>query len=218
MKFTAPLLCWLLLGCASAPAPVVAPPIEEPIPAFPSSIVWTARAGVGLYDGRSRSVALENPFTPLETIGRDTVGLRARCAICEPEIEGYVDEGSVIYTPLAPEIAAWGTVGEFALAIRDATERRDLDSLRGVMAFDFTFSLVGVQNPDAAFAVWTSEEFTSLDEVPSLLSNGLATLDGRIWSAPVAFVENLHHRGLRLGFRRGDDGRWEWLYLIRGVG
>lgn len=85
------------------------------------------------------------------------------------------------------------------------------------MARDFFFSFVGSQTPEAAIAVWQSEDFASLDQVPALLAEGLGTIDGKIWAAPREYVESLGYQGLRLGFRKKADGSWEWLYLIRGV-
>jgi hypothetical protein len=154
---------------------------------------------------------------PLDAIGRDSVGLIVRCGICAGEPVGYVGFDDIVYEVLPPDVAAWSTLADFALSIRDAAAARDLDALRAVMAFDFTSSLVGVQNPDAAFAMWRGEEFESLDRVPSIMSQGLASMDELIWSAPLAFVYDVNYRGLRLGFKRRADGRWEWVYLIRGI-
>jgi hypothetical protein len=211
----------LLTGCASPPPPPP-PPVPLPPPApvivpFHTPVVWTAGPGVELDVGVGEPVVVERPFMPLSTVGRDDVGLLVECGFCEGDPIGYVADEAIVSDPVPPEIAAWGSLADFALSIREAAAHRDLDALRQVMAFDFTSSLVGPQHPDAAFAVWRDEEFESLDRVPSLLSGGLAPLDGGIWSAPLEFVENVNYRGLRLGFRRAPDGRWEWIYLIRGI-
>ncbi|MQA92750.1 MAG: hypothetical protein GEU90_21435 [Gemmatimonas sp.] len=208
----------LMAGCGAPPPPPPPPPPPAPvIGAFASPVVWTAEAGVRLDVGDDMPLVLERPFIPLITVGRDDLGLLVQCDSCEGEPIGYVDEGSVVYEPLPPEVAAWGSLAEFALSVREAAASRDLDALRTVMAFDFTSSLLGPQHPDAAFAVWRDESFASLDGVPSLLADGLAPLDDGIWSAPLAFIEDFDYRGLRLGFRRSRDGRWEWLYLMRGT-
>lgn len=193
---------------ATAPAPVLAP--------FPAPVVWAVDGGVELDTG-VETIVLPRPFMALDVVGRDPTGLLVQCRHCEGMPIGYVADEDVVYDPLPPEVAAWGSLADFALAIREAAANRDLDALRTVMAFDFSSSLVGPQHPDAAFAVWRNEQFASLDRVPSLLAQGLAPLDDGIWAAPLEYVEDLSYRGLRLGFRRSPDGRWEWLFLIRGI-
>jgi hypothetical protein len=215
------LLAGLLGGCAPAPPPpLLVFPAADPAPIiapFPADVVWTADAGVELDTGEAEKIVLERPFLPLDAVGRDPIGLLVQCRSCEGMPIGYVADQAVVYEPLPPEIAAFGSLADFALAIREAAAHRDLDALRSVMAFDFSSSLVGPQHPDAAFAVWVNEEFASLDRVPSLLAEGLAPLDNGIWAAPREYVDDLSYRGLRLGFRRSADGRWEWLFLIRGI-
>jgi hypothetical protein len=85
------------------------------------------------------------------------------------------------------------------------------------MSPEFSFSFIGVQTQDAALTAWRSDGFRALDEVPDLLDRGVTTLDGRIWSAPPEFLEDLSYGGPRLGFQQRADGRWEWLYLIRDL-
>lgn len=160
---------------------------------------------------------ISRPFTRLEVLGRDSLGLRVRCVVCEEVTEGYVDEEALVYQAFPPEVAAWGSLSEFALSIREAAASRDLEALMAVMAPDFSFSFVGVQAPGSALDVWASEDYRTLDLVPELLDRGLTTTSGRIWSAPPEFTTMLHYRGLRLGFRQRPDGRWEWLYLIQGI-
>jgi hypothetical protein len=214
----------LLGGCLASAAHQPTPPPEpaevvvepEPEP-FPATEVWTAREDVALHAGDGAEISIPNLLTRLDVVGRDSVGLLVRCVVCREPVEGYVDEELVVFTHLPPEISAWSELTEFALSIRDAAERRDIDALRPVMAFDFSFSFLGSQTPEDAFAVWRSEQFATLDRLPGILDRGLASPDGRIWSAPPAFVRELGYRGLRAGFRQRVDGRWEWLYLIEGV-
>ncbi len=184
------------------------------------SLVWTVRPETPIYDDVGGAYAVPHVFTRLEVIGRDSVGLKVVCSLCPERREGYIDEGDYIregtdYVP--PEVAMWGTLPELALSIRTAALQHDLDALRPVMAPDFTFSFVGIQTPETAFDTWRFEDFSSLDQLPGLLDRGLATRDSVIWSAPPAFVEEVTYRGLRTGFRRSEGGRWEWLYLIRGI-
>jgi hypothetical protein len=187
-------------------------PAEAPYPA-----VWTARPEVALFNGFDRAVAIERVFTRLDVLGHDSLGLRLRCSSCFEPVEGYLPSEDYVVDHLPPEIAAWGQLAEFALAVRTAAENHDLAALRPVMAADFSFSFVGIQSVETATAVWETEQFRTLEQVPSLLDYGLSTRDGRIWSAPPAFLDDPSYQGLRLGFRQGADGRWEWLYLLRGI-
>ena len=160
---------------------------------------------------------IERAFVPLDVLSGDTLGLLVRCQSCTPPVAGRIAETAIVHTAIPPEVAALGSLGEFALAVSAAAEERDLDALRWVMAPDFFFSFIGTQNPDAAFEVWRSEDFTTLDQVPALLAEGLDTADGKIWAAPLDYVESFSYRGLRLGFWKRPDGRWEWLFLVRGL-
>jgi len=216
------LLVSLLLVASCVPTAAVPGPLAHPeaasarVEPFPYPAVWTTASNQSLAGDRSGSVS--NLFTRLEVIGRYPAGLLVRCSVCEVVLEGVVDEATVLTTALPPGIAAWGTLSEFLLSIRQAAERRDLGALRSVMARDFTFAFLGVQTPETALVVWRAEEFRDLDLLPDLLDRGVASIDGRIWSAPTAFVTDPSFRGLRFGVQRRPDGRWEWLYLIRGIG
>lgn len=181
-------------------------------------MAWTARDGIALLQpgGREGTIVLR-PFTRLEVIGREGGGLRVRCGICVEGVEGVVAESDLVHSPLPPEIAAWGSLSEFLLAIRTAAEEERLDLLEPVMVADFTQSLIGPQNPAMAFEVWRSDNFTSLGQLPALLDQGVSTRDTLLWSAPRAYTESLYYRGPRAGFRRGPDGRWQWLFLITGL-
>jgi hypothetical protein len=180
-------------------------------------VVWTREPETVIRRADGTGVSLPYIFTRLEVVELDSVGLLVRCGACFGAPEGYVEVGAIGYEEIPPEVAAWGTLDEFALAVRNAAERRELDRLRPVMAPDFTHSFVGIQSPEGAFASWAAEQYTSLAAVPRLLDQGLSTRDGRIWSAPPEFAHRGDFRGLRVGFRQRVDGRWEWLYLIRGV-
>jgi hypothetical protein len=199
------------------PAPIPAPPSPPVPPPYPFARVYTSAAGATVRQEVGDSSTIEEAFVPLDVLGRDSVGLLVRCQTCTPPVAGRISEDEIVHTAAAPEVAALGSLGEFALAVSTAAEAHDLEALRAVMSPEFFFSFVGVQNPDAAFEVWRSEDFAALDQVPSLLAEGLGTADGKIWAAPREYVESLNYRGLRLGFRKRPDGRWEWLFLIRGI-
>jgi hypothetical protein len=205
-------------ACAPAMAPPAAlepGPIVEP---FPHEAVWSSRVDLPLIFHDGSAIPLPHLFTPLAVIRRDSVGLQVRCERCGDGWEGWVDEGGVVFDEgLPPEVAAWSSLAHFAISIREAAIRRDLEALRPVMASDFSFSLIGIQSPESALAVWRGEQFATLDRLPALLDEGIATRDHRFWSAPPAFVEQIGYRGLRAGFRQRVDGRWEWLYLIAGI-
>lgn len=196
---------------ACAPPPPPPAPDPEPPEPFPHAEVWTALPGLEV-DGRPIPL-----FTRLRTVARDSAGVLVRCELCDPPFEAVVDESGIVYDRLPPEVAAWGSLAEFALSVREAAAHHDLAALRPVMAPDFSFSFVGPQTPEAAFEVWGWERFATLGRVPALLDGGLTSRDGSIWSAPLAFVREPGHQGLRLGFRQRPDGRWEWLYLIEGI-
>ncbi len=211
-------LVMLLAACASPPPPPPPPPpAPEPIPPFPAEVVWTARAEVPI-DAGERRVAVEHIFQRLDVVERDSIGVRVRCAACPGSPEGYVDTDDIIYEAVPPGVAAWGELADFALALRTAAEANDLEALREVMHPDFSFSFVGPQNPAAALQVWSSESFATLERLPELLDGGLVTADDQLWVAPTDFVEAPGYRGLRTGMRRTADGRWEWLFLITGIG
>jgi hypothetical protein len=209
-------LGYLIAGCAAAEPPPLPAPEEPPPEPFPAAAVWTAREGVELRSPvGAPSIVIERGFVRLEPLFEDSLGIHVLCLECAGRM--VVDPGEVVFQPLPPEVAAWGELGAFALSIRTAAAERDLERLRRAMAPEFTFSFIGEQNPEAAFAVWGSEAFRSLDAVPELLDQGITTRDGRLWVAPPEFAERLDYRGLRLGFRRSDGGPWEWVFLVRSV-
>jgi hypothetical protein len=208
----------LLTACASAtPAPLqdVAPVVVLP---YPEAVVWTVRQGVEIAtEFGTRTVP--HPFTRLDVLQRDTAGLRVGCGLCDPPLTGYVAEqeliGNSVRYPL--EVASWSTLPEFLLSLRYAAETRDLGALRQVMADDFSYDFFAVQTPEAAFEVWRAEQFRTLDELPFILDRGVTSPDERVWASPPQFLSDLTYHGPRAGFRRRPDGRWEWLFLIRGI-
>lgn len=221
----------LTAACAAAPSPVAdatragapldAAVADSTMPGaivpFPHAVAWSAVPNLRIAGDGGVDLWIPTLFTRLEVEGTDSLGVRVSCAVCEPMIGGYVTERDLIAETLPPEIAAWGTFPEFLLSIRDAAARHDLEALRPVMTPEFTSSFFGIQNPDAAFATWQAEGYASLDELPALLDQGVATRDSLLWSTPPAFVADITYQGPRSGFRRRADGRWEWLYLVRGI-
>ena len=197
----------LLGGCASAGATGEAPPIFEratvPLEPAPFDVAWTARDGISFLQGQGRGegTIVLRPFTRLEVLGVESGGLRVRCAVCSVPVEGLVSESDVVHYAYAPEVAAWGSLPEFALSLRAAAEAERLDLLVPVMIADFTQSLIGPQTPAMALEVWQSENLNTLSQLPGLLDQGLSTRDTVIWSAPPAFMESPNYRGPRAGFR-----------------
>jgi hypothetical protein len=210
-------------ACAASTSPPLPTPEPEVVAAEPEpepfafEAVWSSFPGIAIVGDGGYAVPVPNLFTRLEVVGRDSVGLRVRCTLCPEVIEGYVREDQVVFEPVPPAVAAWQELSAFALAVREAARTRDLNALRRVMAADFSFSFIGPQDPEVALAAWTTEQFRTLDQVPGLLDRGLVTPDDWIWSAPPAFLSDPWYHGVRLGFRRQSDGRWEWIYLIRGI-
>lgn len=202
--------CTLLMPPArSAPAPAEAA-------AAPFATAWVAGDSVALDIEGGEAVSLD-PFTRLDVVALSEGRLRVRCDVCPDPRFGTVAVDEVVTRSLYPQPASYADLSTFALAIRSAAERRDLRALRSVMAPDFTYSFIGPQTRDAALDVWRAEGFQALDAVPGLLDSGLGTTEGRIWSAPLEYRTDLAYRGYRVGFRRNEVGRWEWLYLIRGI-
>jgi tetrahydromethanopterin S-methyltransferase subunit B len=207
-----------LAACAPRAVAVVEPVPDppEPPPPFPHNVAWTERPGLALRteDG---VVTVAFAHTRLEVLEADSATLRVRCNPCETPVEGWIGKEAVVVEAAHLEEAAWGDLVGFAAALRAAAAARDLAALRSVMAPEFTHSFVGLQGRDQAIAVWESEGFRTLDRVPDLLDEGLATRDEHVWAAPPAHLGSLGYQGLRLGLRRTEGGRWEWLFLIRGV-
>jgi hypothetical protein len=216
VKLVFPLL--LLAGCStSPPPPPVAPPepVEPPFE-FPHAYVWSGRPGIELRVDSVTTADIPRAHTRLDVIDADADGVVVRCARCAGSVEGRADWADVEWEALEPAAAAHGSISGFALAIRRAAERRDVEALRRVMARDFTYSLIGPQGREAALVVWQEEGFAALGEIARILDGGLATRDGSLWAAPAEHLEEFGYRGYRVGFRATPDGRWEWTFLIRG--
>lgn len=204
-------------------------PAPEPIPMEPDSVatlpeiefphptVWTAFPDVAVR-GDSVVTVVPRTSTVLEVLRADSAGILVRCVGCPREPMGRVLHREVLHTPVEPVVAAYGTLGEFALAVRHAAARGDTAALRHVMAPDFTFSFIGQQGVAQALAGWASDDLSTLSRVPELLDHGVVLGRGGIWAAPPEFLETLGYHGLRLGFRRTVNGVWEWLFLLRGEG
>ena len=206
----------LLLGaCRSSPPPPAIQPLPPPARVFPApDTVWTAREAVVLRTA-SGDTLVPRPFTRLDVFGADSLSLQVRCAPCGDSVAGWVDRTAVIHQPISLDSAAAGELAPFALAVRAAAIQHDQVALRRVMALDFSFSALGIYGRDRALSSWFSENFRALDRVPGMLDAGLTHLNGS-WVAPPAFATSFDYRGLRLGFRRTPEGRWEWLYLVQG--
>jgi hypothetical protein len=221
-----PVLTGIIIGsaaCAPSPAPILHPQESEapPTPSIappPAEVGWTSRPNVEMELPEGGSIAVMHPFARMELIQVDSVGLLVRCSACPGVPLGYLAEDDLVLGALPPEVAAWSGLAEFALSIRDAAESHDLQALRPVMAYDFSFGFIGMQTIEHAFSAWIGENFVTLTRLPALLDRGLASRDGRIWTAPPEFLTDPGYSGLRAGFRRRADGRWEWIYLIQGVG
>lgn len=206
-------LVWL---CACAPPPPAAPPPPPAAPVFefPYAQVWTAHERVAIRG--DTTVVVPRPLTRLTVLSADSSGIEVRCDLCRPPLAGRVGHREVLTEASAPAEAARGTLAEFALAVRDAADRGDLSAVAPVMNADFFASYLGPQSAARALAAWSREGLRTLRRVPDLLDRGLATRDSLLWVAPPEHVETHAYRGLRLGFKRGPHGRWEWLFLLEG--
>lgn len=206
----------LASGCRPPPPPPPAPPPEpeQPLRPAPFEVAWTA--GTAIVAPDSGTAIVVPPGTRLDVTAVDSAGLRVRCGRCERPDEGLLTKGELVTQPQIPLAAATGSLGEFALALRAAAEARDLPALREVMAPEFSFVLEGSPGRDLALSTWEREGFRSLDAVPELLDGGLFELNG-LWVAPHEFARSPNYHGPRLGIARAVDGRWEWLFLIRGL-
>jgi hypothetical protein len=205
-------------ACAPPPPPPVAVVAEEappPLPPFPSVLAWTARGDVRLLSDEGE-IRIEHPFTRLNVLHVDSIGVRVRCLYCIPAFDGSLAREDVVHEPVAPIEAAGGTLAGFVLAVRDAVERRDQTALYAVMSSDFTSSLGGGGGASSAFIRWQWEGFRLLNNLPPLLDRGLATQDSVVWVAPPAFLTDPEYHGPRTGFRRNPAGRWEWVFLVTG--
>jgi hypothetical protein len=139
-----------------------------------------------------------------------------RCVHCRGEVEGWIARERVAHHPRLPAEAAGLDLADFALAVRAAALRRDVDALRAVMGPDFSHQL-GPVEPGIleTLAAWEREGFASLDRLPALLDRGIAAVSGTpVWAAPPEHATTRGYADLRAGFRPGTDG-WEWIFLVR---
>jgi hypothetical protein len=126
-----------------------------------------------------------------------------------------VDEADVVSGPAAaPAVASRDSLARFALAVRAAATSHDLVLLRQLMDPGFTYAFIGPPGAEQAIAAWGWERYRPLDAVPALLDRGLTRQDDDLWVAPPAYAESPAYRGPRLGFHRGRDGAWRWVFLI----
>jgi hypothetical protein len=208
----------LLGACRPAPVPVAAPEPEPPAPVrvFPApDTVWTATPGVTLRTD-SAELSIARPLTRLDVIGADSLALRVRCIYCGEKVEeGWVQRDAVISAVARHDSLATGSVAGFALAVRQGAATRDLVALWPLMSTDFAFTALAAYGRDRAQSSWVSDNFRTLDQLPGLLDAGLTPL-GDWWVAPPAFARVVGYRGLRAGFRRTAEGKWEWVYLVQG--
>lgn len=222
------LLALALAACTAPPRPAPAPAPLPAVPAAPVATppppplaqgqpVWTRDAGARLR-GETSMATLPYVFMRLEVLRGDTTDLLVRCVHCPGAPEGWIAREGVVWQPADPATAQRGGLAEFALAIRDAAVRRDVPALRQVMTRDFVASLgpvdLGVLE---ALAEWEREGYRTLDRLPVLLDQGVASVAGTaVWAAPPAYAASTGYGGMRAGFLEGPGG-WEWLFLVSGA-
>jgi hypothetical protein len=194
-----------------APAPPPAPPAPPP---FTATEVWSAEPGLVLR-GDSGSITLPWAFMRLAVARVDSTELLVRCMVCRGFPAGRVERSRVVHEARAPIDARQGGLAEFALAVREAARRKDIEALRRVMARDFISTLEGPEGPGEAIAGWQGPRANDLERVAGLLDRGIvSTGGGGVWAAPPEFVNQRGYSDLRAGFRRGRDG-WEFIFLVR---
>jgi hypothetical protein len=197
-----------------APVPPPAPPPPPAAPPFTASEVWTALPGVVLR-GDSGAVTLPWTFMRLAVVRVDSAELVVRCMACRGFPVGRVPRDRVVYEVRTPLEARTLELADFALAVRDAARRRDIEALRKVMARDFVFSLEDQGAVLEAVAAWQGRRAGDLQRLPQLLDRGVVSAGGGgIWAAPPEFVTQPGYQDLRAGFRRGPGG-WEFAFLVR---
>ncbi|HEX8694903.1 MAG TPA: hypothetical protein VF746_20920 [Longimicrobium sp.] len=198
---------------APVPAPPPAPPPPPP-PAFTATDAWTREPGLVLRSD-SAPTTLPHMFMRLQVLRADSAGLLVRCIVCRGQPTGWVDSARVAYAPLAPADARRLELADFALAVRDAAVRGDLEALRAVMSRDFVHSLEGAEGALEAIGAWRGYRANDLRRLPFLLDRGIAGVRGTpVWAAPPEYATTPNYLDLRAGFRRGPDG-WEWIFLVR---
>jgi len=210
----------LLLLAACTPPPPAPPPLPPPPPApagpppFTAAEVWSAEPGLVLR-GDSGSVTLPWAFMRMAVLRVDSTGLLVRCMACRGFPAGRVERSRVVYEARTPLEARQLGLSDFALAVREAARRKDIEALRRVMARDFISDLEGPEGSGEAVAGWQGPRASDLERLPGLLDRGIvSTGGGGVWAAPPEFANQRGYADLRAGFRRGRDG-WEFSFLVR---
>ncbi|HEX9939042.1 MAG TPA: hypothetical protein VGB15_18010 [Longimicrobium sp.] len=223
MRRTARLAALALLAaaaCTPPPRRVVQPPAPPPLPSgpppFTATEVWSAEPGVVLR-GDSGSVTLPWAFMRLAVVRVDSTELLVRCMVCRGFPAGRVEKSRVVHEARPPLDARQLGLADFALAVREAARRKDVEALRRVMARDFTSTLDGPEGPGEAIAGWQGPRAGELERLAGLLDRGVvSTGGGGVWAAPPEFVNQRGYSDLRAGFRRGASG-WEFSFLVRSA-
>lgn len=217
------LLALLVLAAAAcggppAPRPLPAPP-PQPRPEAVPRDVWTREPGVRLAGDSATAPGTTLPYAAmrLEVIRADSARFLVRCSVCPRPATGWVARESVLSAAATPALAAAGTLAEFALAVRAAASRRDVQALRAVMSPRFVHDPDGRDGTVEALGDWQAERYRRLDRLPFLLDRGLATVeDTDVWAAPPDYATLPGYQDLRAGFRRTRAGRWEWVFYVQG--
>jgi hypothetical protein len=191
------------------------PPPAPPGPApFTASEVWTAQPGVVLR-GEAGTVTLPWTFMHLAVLRVDSTELQVRCLVCRGAPVGMVARDQVVHELRPAAEAARLELADFALAVRDAARRRDLEALRAMMSRDFTWSLDGPEGVLEALGAWQGRRAGDLERLPGLLDRGIGSVGpGGTWAAPPEHVTQRGYNDLRAGFRRGPAG-WQFIFLVR---
>ncbi len=215
----AAVLALLAVACTppprpAAPLPAPPPPAAPAEPPFTAPEVWTAEPGLMLR-GDSGSVTLPWAFMRMAVLRVDSTELVVRCMACRGFPVGRVEKSRVVHQVRTPLEARQLGLADFALAVREAARRKDVEALRRVMARDFVFSLELGEGVLETLAAWQGRRAGDLERLPGLLDRGLvSTGGGGVWAAPPEFVTQRGYADLRAGFRRGPDG-WEFIFLVR---
>jgi hypothetical protein len=196
---------------APAPAP---PPAAAAEPPFTALEVWAAEPGLVLR-GDSGSVTLPYAFMRMAVLRVDSSELVVRCMACRGFPAGRVAKRAVVHQVRTPLEARQMGLADFALAVREAARRKDVEAIRRVMARDFVYSLELGEGVLETVAAWQGRRASDLERLPGLLDRGIvSTGGGGVWAAPPEFVTQRGYSDLRAGFRRGADG-WEFIFLVR---
>jgi hypothetical protein len=203
---------------APRPRPVAAPPPPPVAPDAPLTEVWTRGAGVVLApDSAGAPVTVPYAAMRLFVLRADSARLLVRCEHCPPPAVGWVERARVVERPRTPALAAnEADLAEFAVAVREAARRRDVEALRVVMDPLFVHDLDGRDGIIQAVGDWQAEGFRRLDRVPALVDRGLTPMPHTaVWASPPAYASLDGFQDLRTGFQR-VNGRWRWIFLVRG--